>query len=77
MGKKIQFYMASNWDEYEKALKYAQESESVSDIREVGEMETTNWSGEMVFAYVFVFSAPNGFMNELTAHMDVPCVPIG
>lgn len=77
MGKKIQIYMASSWDEYERALKYAQESESVSDIREIGEMETTNWDGELMFAYVFVFSAPNSYMNELAAHMDVPYVPIG
>ena len=68
---KLQFYMAADWDEYKRALKIAQEDERVIDIKEVGEMETTNWDGDRMFVYVFVMSAPNGFMRELCDFMKV------
>lgn len=70
-AKKIQFYMAKDWDEYKKALEIAQGDERVTDIKEVGEMETTNWSGNDMFAYIFVMTAPNSFMKELTKLMNV------
>lgn len=68
---KLQFYMASDWSEYKRALEIAQKDERVIDIKEVGEMETTNWDGERMFAYVFVMSAPNEFMRELCDFMKV------
>jgi len=68
---KLQFYMAADWDEYKRALEIAQNDERVIDIKEVGEMETTNWDGDRMFAYVFVMPAPNGFMTELTKQMKV------
>ena len=71
-AKKIQFYMAGDWDEYERALKIAQDDERVTDIKEVGEMLTTDWIGNEMFAYIFVMTAPNSFMKELTELMEVP-----
>lgn len=68
---KLQFYMAADWSEYKKALEIAQKDERVIDIKEVGEMETTDWGGDRMFAYVFVMSAPNGFMEELCKLMKV------
>lgn len=68
---KLQFYMASDWSEYKRALEIAQNDERVIDIKEVGEMETTDWGGDRIFAYVFVMSAPNGFMRELCDFMKV------
>ncbi len=68
---KLQFYMSSDWSEYERALEIAQSDERVIDIKEVGEMETTDWGGDRMFAYVFVMSAPNEFMKELCKLMKV------
>lgn len=68
---KVQIYMAADWNEYERALSICQEDERVIDIKEVGEMATTNWNGEDMFAYIFVMTAPNGFMAELTKQMSV------
>lgn len=75
-AKKIQFYMANDWDEYKRALEIAQGDDRVTDIKEVGEMETTNWAGDEMFAYIFVMTAPNSFMKELTEIMDVPMVDL-
>ena len=69
---KVQLYLAKDWDEYERALKIVQEDDRVIDIREVGEMETTDWKGDDMFAYIFVFTAPNSYMSELTKLMNVP-----
>lgn len=71
-GNKIQYYMAADWDEYKRALEIAQSDERVADIKEVGEMECTNWYDEEMFAYIFVMSAPNDFMVELCNQMKQP-----
>lgn len=68
---KLQIYAGTSWDEYKEALEIAQSDERVIDIKEVGEMETTDWGGDRIFAYVFVMTAPNGFMNELCTKMGV------
>lgn len=73
---KLQIYAGTSWDEYNGALKIAQEDERVIDIKEVGEIETTDWAGDRMFAYVFVMTAPNGFMNELCEKMGVLSKPI-
>lgn len=69
---KVQLYLAKDWDEYERALKIAQEDDRVIDIKEVGEMETTDWNGERMFAYIFALTAPSSYMSELTKLMNVP-----
>ena len=69
---KVQLYLAKDWNEYERALKIVQEDDRVIDIKEVGEMETTDWNGEDMFAYIFAFTAPNSYMSELTKLMNVP-----
>ena len=66
---KLQIYAGASWDEYNKALGIAQKDDRVTEIKEVGEMETSNWDGDRMFAYVFVMTAPNGFMNELCTKM--------
>lgn len=68
---KLQIYAGISWDEYNRALKIAQGDDRVIDIKEVGEMETTDWAGDRMFAYVFVMTAPNGFMDELCKEMGV------
>ena len=68
---KLQIYAGTSWDEYKEALEIAQKDGRVIDIKEVGEMESTDWGGDRIFTYVFVMTAPNGFMNELCEKMGV------
>jgi len=72
---KLQIYAGTSWDEYNRALEIAQDDDRVIDIKEVGEMETTDWAGDRMFAYVFVMTAPNGFMTELCNEMGVGSRP--
>lgn len=72
---KLQIYAGTSWDEYKKALDIAKADERVIDIKEVGEMETTDFGGDRMFAYVFVMTAPNGFMSELCEKMGVQSRP--
>ena len=74
---KIQIYMAASQEEYDEALKYVRDRNDVKDIREVGHMDTTGWLGEPMDTYVFLFSAPNSMMNELTTHMRLHFDNIG
>lgn len=70
--KKIQFYMAADQDEYNKALAWVRRRDDVERIKEVGYMPTTDWVGNDMDTYVFVFSAPNEVMKELATDMNQP-----
>lgn len=69
---KIQFYMAANMEEYNKALAWVRNKKFGETIKEVGEMDSTDWDGKPIKAYVFLFTAPNGTMQKLSKFMSVP-----
>ena len=61
---KIQIYMAATQEEYDKAIGYVRSKDEDYDIKEVGHMDTTDWTGKHLDAFVFLFSAPNEVMYE-------------
>ena len=72
---KIQVYMAATQEEYDKALEWVKE-QGIEDIKEVGEMPTTDWFGEPMSAFIFVFSGPNETMMRLSSYMNTACTTI-
>ena len=72
---KIQVYMAKTQEEYDKALEWVKEQD-IEDIKEVGEMPTTDWFGEPMSAFIFVFSGPNETMMRLSSYMNTACTTI-
>lgn len=72
---KIQIYMAGDEEEYAKALAWVKKKRYGKTIKEVGHMDSTDLYGEHIDAYVFLFSASNKSMMELTKYMNVPAVP--
>lgn len=72
---KIQVYMAKTQEEYDKALEWVKEQD-IEDIKEVGEMPTTDWFGEPMSAFIFVFSGPNETMMRLSSYINTACTTI-
>lgn len=72
---KVQVYMAKTQEEYDKALEWVKEQD-IEDIKEVGEMPTTDWFGEPMSAFIFVFSGPNETMMKLSSYMSTACTTI-
>lgn len=72
---KIQVYMAKTQEEYDKALEWVKEQD-IEDIKEVGEMPTTDWFEEPMSAFIFVFSGPNETMMRLSSYMNTACTTI-
>jgi len=68
--KKIQFYMAASQGEYDEALAWVQKCKEVETIKEVGYMLSTDWSGNDLDAYVFLFTAPGTVMTDLKKYMN-------
>ena len=74
---KIQIYMASNKEEYDKAIAWVRDHGYDDDIREVGEpMHATDWLGNPLDAFIFLFTGPNVVMSELTEYMNVDSIPL-
>ena len=71
---KIQVYMAATQEEYDKALEWVKEQD-IEDIKEVGEMPTTDWFGEPMSAFIFVFSGPTETMKKLSSYMSTAYIP--
>ena len=71
---KIQVYMAKTQEEYDKALEWVKEQD-IEDIKEVGEMPTTDWFGDPMSAFIFVFSAPIETMMKLSSYMNAAYIP--
>lgn len=69
---KIQVYMAKTQEEYDKALEWVKEQD-IEDIKEVGEMPTTDWFGEPMSAFIFVFSGSIETMMKLSSYMSTAC----
>ena len=70
---KIQFYLAKTEEEYNEALKWVKDSGYGSQLKEHGKMtDITDYLGEPMDAYVFIFAAPNRVMTRLATHMSVP-----
>lgn len=70
--RKIQTYMAASQEEYEKALAWVQDCKEVYEIKEVGHMLSTDWYGNDLDTYVFLFTAPSTVMMELSKYMKQP-----
>lgn len=69
---KVQFYLAASQEEYDKALAWVKECEDVEEIKEVGLMHSTDWVGNPMDTYVFLFTAPGTTLTELSKYMKVP-----
>ncbi len=68
---KIQIYMAANEKEYDKAITWVRDHGYGDTIKEVnGCMDTTDWDGNPIKAFIFLFTAPNGTMKELTKYTE-------
>lgn len=74
--RKIQTYMAASQEEYDKALAWIRDCKEVYEIKEVGHMLSTDWYGNDLDTYIFLFAAPSTVMMELGKYMTQPATMV-
>lgn len=69
--EKIQIYMAASQEEYDKAIAWVRKKKYGNTIKEVGHMDSTDWLGNHLDVYVFLYTAPDRSMVSLGKYMNV------
>ncbi len=75
-NNKINFYLAQSEEEYNLAITYLQLDGTVTDIRKLGPMSTTDFFCNEIDAWVIVYSGPIETGEKIAKLMRQPMIDL-